>query len=33
MLLISNYRIAETARRLGISKQLLKYKMEKYDLR
>ncbi|HWQ77455.1 MAG TPA: sigma 54-interacting transcriptional regulator, partial [Anaerovoracaceae bacterium] len=27
--LISNCRIAETARRLGLSKQLLKYKMEK----
>lgn len=26
-------RLAETARRLGISKQLLKYKMEKYELR
>ncbi|TQR18487.1 sigma-54 interaction domain-containing protein [Psychrobacillus soli] len=26
-------KLAETARRLGISKQLLKYKMEKYDLR
>ncbi|KQL35896.1 sigma-54-dependent Fis family transcriptional regulator [Psychrobacillus sp. FJAT-21963] len=26
-------KLAETARRLGISKQLLKYKMEKYELR
>ncbi|QIB69074.1 AAA domain-containing protein [Aminipila butyrica] len=32
-LLISGYRIAETARKLGLSKQLLKYKMEKYHLR
>lgn len=29
----TNGRIAETARRLGISKQSLKYKMEKYNLR
>ncbi len=28
----SNERIAETARRLGISKQLLKYKMNKYNI-
>ncbi|RNB70614.1 hypothetical protein EDM55_11520 [Brevibacillus centrosporus] len=26
-------KIAETARRLGISKQLLKYKLDKYRLR
>ena len=26
-------KLAESARRLGISKQLLKYKMEKYELR
>lgn len=30
---VSNGRIAETARQLGISKQLLRYKMEKYQLK
>lgn len=30
---MTNGKIAETARRLGISKQLLKYKMDKYKLR
>ncbi|MFJ9499673.1 helix-turn-helix domain-containing protein [Brevibacillus centrosporus] len=29
----STGKIAETARRLGISKQLLKYKLDKYRLR
>ncbi|UOF92741.1 sigma 54-interacting transcriptional regulator [Fodinisporobacter ferrooxydans] len=29
----TNWKIGETARRLGVSKQLLKYKMDKYKLR